>query len=479
MIKAQEIAALLNEARAAWSLDDATLAAKAHLDLKTTRAALRGKADVSDLAALARALGGTLDDLLARRPFWKAPSIAFKSAPSTFEMPLVRAALLRVSSAARDRAALAEILALPEPTRAGGPTLDRVPVAGDVTLQAEELARSVRRVLENENEPIASVREAMRRLGVSTFLTDVTIPEVDGMIWRDKAGLTCAAANVQARGGKLTALRMTFAHELCHAVFDGTRLPAFGLVEARSDHSGREQRANAFAAHLLAPRGAVRRFLAERGLREHDNPSAMHLRALSEHFGMGVEAMAGHLVSCNLWSKARHPPPSRAVYQGRARPGQRRAVPHAGRRADPARTPRRAARARVAGPRPWRHHGRPLARGPRARPVRRLARAARRTTGRPGCREPLGAVACASRRAACSSTRAPSCACGNATPWARSQEPCDSTSLDTSRKSSGDKAPPSVRRSPNSRPRLTRCGLAPVHGSCSDTYGVGGTRCAI
>jgi hypothetical protein len=266
MVTAGEIAAFLEEARAAWSIDEASLAARARLDPSAMPAVLRGEADLSDLAAVARALGGTLDDLLTRRRFWEAPAVAFKSAPSTFELPLVRAALLRISSVARDRAVLADLLALPE-LEAGGPTLAPVPVADGVTAQAEDLARRARQALANESEPIASVREAMRRLGVSTFLTDFATESVDGMMWRDESGRACAAANVRARGGKLTALRMTFAHDLCHAVFDGTRLRPFGLVEARSDRDALEQRADAFAAHFLAPRGAVLRFLHGRGLR--------------------------------------------------------------------------------------------------------------------------------------------------------------------------------------------------------------------
>lgn len=80
----------------------------------------------------------------------------------------------------------------------------------------------------------------------------------------------------------------SFAHELCHALFDGTKLSHFGLLESRSDlHEACEQRANAFAAHFLAPPEAVLRFLQDRGLREGDKPAAVHVRTLSEHFGMG------------------------------------------------------------------------------------------------------------------------------------------------------------------------------------------------
>jgi Zn-dependent peptidase ImmA (M78 family) len=305
MVTAEQIASLLEQARAAWSFDEAELAARADLDGSSVHAALLGDADAADLAAVARALGGTLDDLLGGRRFWEAPAVAYKNAPSAFELPLVRAALLRVSAAARDRAALVQHLALPEPATAGSSVLDPVPVGANVQAQAEDLAAKVRDELANKGEPIASIRDAMRRLGVATFLTDIGTEAVDGMMWRDEHGCACAVANVSARRGKLTSLRMTFAHELCHALFDGTKRARFGLVERRTDlHEAEEQRANAFAAHLLAPRHAVLRFLRERGVQEGEKPAAMHVRALSEHFVLGVEAVAGHLVSCGLWAKA-------------------------------------------------------------------------------------------------------------------------------------------------------------------------------
>ena len=298
---AYPIGDLLAEARAAWSIDEADLAARAALDVETVRAALRGEADASDIADVARALGGTLDDVLAGTRFWEAPAVAFKTAAARFELPLVRASVLRVSATARDRAALAAMLDLPAPAVAD---LEPVPLAEDVTAQAQALAERVRRALGRGRSAIASVRQAMRRLGIPTFLTDLGSEVVDGLTWRDDAGRACVAANASARGGKLTALRMTFAHELCHALFDGKKLAAFGVIEQRPERAeGIEQRANAFAAHLLAPRGAVLRFLRERGLREGEKPSPVHVRALSEHFAMGTSAVAGHLVSCGVWDK--------------------------------------------------------------------------------------------------------------------------------------------------------------------------------
>lgn len=303
MATAEQISSDLQAARAEWRMSEQELAARAQLDIDVAHAALQGDADASDLAALAAALGGTLDDLMAGRNFWAAPATAFKSAPTAAEESLVRAALLRVSSAARDRALLAGMLGLAQVGSDRGP-LGPTAVRSDVTDQAEELAVSVRQQLGLGTEPITSIREAMARLGVPTFLTDLGTAAVDGMTWRDEAAQAAAAANTRARGGKLTALRMTFAHELCHVLFDGTKLERFGVVENRSDLAdAREQRANAFAAHLLAPRVEVVRFLRERGISEQEKPKASDLRALSEHFVMGVGALAGHLVSIRLWDK--------------------------------------------------------------------------------------------------------------------------------------------------------------------------------
>lgn len=304
MVTAGEIRDFLQAARAPWSFSDAELAARAELDVEDLRAALDGDADLSDLGAVARALGGTLDDVLARRPFWRAPAVAFKSAPSKVEAPLVRLALLRLAVAARDLEGLRELLGR-EPGLPAASSLVPVPFVGDPAKQAEGLAADVRRVLGNLLEPIPSVRAAMRRLGVPTFLTDLGTPNVDGLTWRDESGRAAVAANVGARRAKLTALRMTFAHELCHVLFDGTRLEPYGLIEKRSlsDGSDAERRANAFAVHFLAPLPSVRAFLMERGLRPGQKPVANDVRALSEHFQMGVDAFAGHLMTAELWQK--------------------------------------------------------------------------------------------------------------------------------------------------------------------------------
>lgn len=298
----EQIGRLLTEASAAWSLDAPALDERAELDPGTARAVLEGRGDVGEIAAVAKALGGTLDDLLAARRFWEAPAAAFKNAANLKEPDAIRASLLRVAAAARDAIGLSSQLG------AGAAEVERgfepVALAPRVPKQAEELARQVRERIGNAEEPIASIRALMRRFGVRSFLFESDL-EVDGCMWRDDSGSACAAANASARGGKLAALRMTFAHELCHALFDGTRLRSLGVLDVPTSHADAlEQRASAFAAHLLAPRAGVLRFLKSRGLVAGNLPSPGLLRELSEHFEVGVEAMAHHLVSCELWSLA-------------------------------------------------------------------------------------------------------------------------------------------------------------------------------
>lgn len=296
---AEQIRAVLREACDAWGVDEQQVAARAGIDAEEVRRALTGDADTSELAAVAGALGGTLDDVLALRRFWDAPAAAFRNPPENVDKALVREALLRVASAARDRMALVRLLGLTE-----GPvdaSLSPVPLADPLPLQAEELARQVRQALQNPRDPVISVRAALRRFGVSTFLTSFGTSAVDGFSWRHDDERV-AAANAEARGGKITALRMTFAHELCHVLFDGTQRQPFGVVEQRHNQAeGLEQRANAFAAYFLAPRESVFSFLRERGLPDGAKPTSSDLRALARHFMVGVEAMAWHLVNCRLW----------------------------------------------------------------------------------------------------------------------------------------------------------------------------------
>lgn len=305
MIQPREIGRALRRAREAWGLTPTDLARRADVTEMTVRVAERnGRAQVTDLAALATALGGSIDDLLAGREFWTAMSIALKTSEASFELSLVRARVIALANAANLERALARFLDLPEQW-AKGAALGPVGLEDNLIKQAEALAMKVRGAVGAGREPLTSLRTFSARLGVSAFLTDLGTAAVDGLMWRERGAAPCIAANVAARGGASTAIRMTFAHELCHALFDRPKAGAAGILEQRTDDAvGREQRANAFAAYLIAPRGAVLETLARLGWVAPELPTAQHLRSLAQYFGMGVEAMAYHLMNCGVWTVA-------------------------------------------------------------------------------------------------------------------------------------------------------------------------------
>lgn len=299
-----QIGALLKRARLDWQLSVADAAHRASVSEVTLRVAERsGKVSVSDLSAIAAALGGSFDDIVTGREFWTATSIALKTSQASFELPLVRARLIATAAAANDHRALTRFLALPDQWPKGA-ALGPRSVPHDVVRQAEILAAEVRTTIGAGSHPISSVRESSAQLGVASFLTDLGTGVVDGLMWRERGSAPCIAANVAARSGATTAIRMTLAHELCHALFDRPKTDADGILERRTDDaSGREQRANAFAAYLLAPRAAVLDSLHRLGWNQSLPPTRQMLRSLAQYFGMGVEAMAYHLVNCQVWSK--------------------------------------------------------------------------------------------------------------------------------------------------------------------------------
>ena len=303
----EEIGNDLKAAREAWGLSQEALAEQVDIPAGDVSAAEAGQATISELDDLARALGGSLDELMQGNRFWEAPAVAFRNFPDMADRSQVRAALARVSLAVRTRAWLTRLIDQPDPWPQTREKLAPVALADDVLAQAEALAERVRTHIGNRAAPIVSLREVMRELGVATFLSDFGTKRVDGMVWRERLGesqIVCAAANTRARKGRVTALRVTLAHELCHALFDGEREHPVGLVERRDTarSEGLEQRANAFAIHLLAPRAAVANFLRSRGV-ESRKPTARHVQEMSIYFILGVEACANHLVSLRYWSK--------------------------------------------------------------------------------------------------------------------------------------------------------------------------------
>ncbi len=312
--KPAEIARDLRSARGALGVTRVELAARAKVRPADVNAAEGvGTVSLSIAASMAEALGGTLEDLLAGRVFWEAPAFALKLNHARAEVAVLRGALARVNAAARMERMLAAALDLPDVWQKREASLRVQPLANDEVghetrgaehQQAEDLAGKVRALLGNVEGPIASMRATLAHFGVASFLTDLAAPEIDGLVLFEPGRPPFVVVNVAAKRRLVTALRMTLAHELCHALFDRPRSGAFAIIEMESERGQAiERRANAFAAHLLAPRAAVIHALEERGWKNGDVIERQHVAALSRYFLIGVEALAGHLVSCGVWQR--------------------------------------------------------------------------------------------------------------------------------------------------------------------------------
>lgn len=291
-------------ARAAWGYTLPELAEISGVGLNELEAAERGEPlDSADVAQLATALGGTFDDFRRGRQFWEAPALAFKQAGAKPSWATIRPGLIRAQSAARRYRELCETLNLPDAWLKRTPKLSYVRVTGHPAAHGARLAALVRQTLGLGKTPISSVRRVMADLGIfSCLVAWEDSLQVDAVILKARAEAPMVALNVRARSGKPTAVRIAAAHELCHALFDWQQAAAQALLDGRDTVvEEQEQRANAFAAHFLAPKPEVLRQLRLRAISTPSDVTAQTLRELSIYFGMGVEALASHLVSCGVW----------------------------------------------------------------------------------------------------------------------------------------------------------------------------------
>lgn len=303
---AAAVAKDLAAARRAWGLTIEQLAAKTGLSVDEAKAAeVSGEVDVSVQAELAQALGGTFDDLRLGRRFWDAPGIAFKQAGDKPVWLTLRPGLIRAQLAGRRAHELDELLGRSGRWDSRPDEFQYRPVEAHAGHEARELAHRARKALALGDAPVSSMRGVLSSLGIVSVLAEWEDNEgVDAVLLRQRGEAPIVVLNVRARGGKTTALRLSAAHELCHALFDWQPKGSAAFVEryANDLSKAQEQRANAFAAYFLVPPRALKRFLSARGVKNDGDITAQVLRELALHFGMGVEAMAAHLVNCAYWS---------------------------------------------------------------------------------------------------------------------------------------------------------------------------------
>jgi Zn-dependent peptidase ImmA (M78 family) len=128
----------------------------------------------------------------------------------------------------------------------------------------------------------------LKRWGVRVFTADLRLSRnIDALaMWKGSSAwvvVNGAGHHAQSRVGR----RATLAHEICHVLFDsGGALP---LVEALGGRMPRdlEQRARAFAAELLLPRGLI--------ADQYDGDALATVRRAANRFGVSKELAAWQL----------------------------------------------------------------------------------------------------------------------------------------------------------------------------------------
>ncbi len=213
--------------------------------------------------------------------------------------------VLEIAQVARDIVSLEHALGLPDrmarlrerwspdgaigdPAWADGQRLARVVHASPVALESGRFPEGVRALCD--------------RLGVvviESFLPD----GVDALCFADDHHGPTIVADVSVH---VLALRFRVAHELCHVLFDRPSLEPlqrFDRFDRRrgDDKPPVEQRADAFAIHLLAPETAFRRLWQEQ--LERGASSERCIREAMERFGVSFQATHAHALNLGLLSR--------------------------------------------------------------------------------------------------------------------------------------------------------------------------------
>lgn len=206
--------------------------------------------------------------------------------------------------------------------------------------QGQEFAARAREALGLGVEPIASMTALLEeRLRWSLFF--VTPAELSSNL-RGASTVTPSPAilvNLVKGNENWGGTRMTLAHEMCHILYDARAASRPYIISPRGTLEGRrewavverfrglERRANAFAAHFLAPSAAIRDLV---GTRAPDSPEAIEavhatfgisrevaVHRLGHEFPLSVEAQSRMLSNISLAYAKDHP-------DARVEPGLRR-----------------------------------------------------------------------------------------------------------------------------------------------------------
>ena len=169
----------------------------------------------------------------------------------------------------------------------------------------QRLAEKVRSDLQLGDEPISSLSsDVLPRLGVLTLWERVA-PDVEAFSFIDSEGSPVFVLNLDGRHTRgVFGRRIALAHELCHVLFDRPKMSSMGRMceldqpsrMRRDPMAAVEQRARAFAVHLLLPAAGVRRVWRGAG-----GDVAARIRLIMETFGAGYEAVRSQLKNLGLY----------------------------------------------------------------------------------------------------------------------------------------------------------------------------------
>ena len=289
----EQLGARIGRARERAGVSQAELGARVELTQSAISRIESGERGVDslELAAIAEALEVSVLDLLESEPLAEELRVAARLDEAT-EPSTVDRALNRVLDVVRLNRLLDE---LGEPGR--GPqerTELEPPRSGPAVQQGQRLAERVRKLWALGDDPLPpnlfSLIEDWSGLGIAL---EPLQERIAGLCARVD-DLAIALVDSSATVGRQ---RFTAAHELCHLLLgDGEQV----LVDERlTGRSLVEMRANAFAAYLLMPAKAVRRYV--RG-RDVDEDVAVELQYT---FGVSLEALLWQLVNLDYLSDYR------------------------------------------------------------------------------------------------------------------------------------------------------------------------------
>jgi Zn-dependent peptidase ImmA (M78 family) len=214
------------------------------------------------------------------------------------ELPVLDAAL----DHARTRNALGRLLGDDLGVFPRGQLTPR-PCAADVpnapAHQGYQLARELRRTIDNETSELTDVRE-LAEATVGLTLVVRQLSTIGSSAFSIKAGDAAAIVLAPTSQVREPHTRVWVAHELCHVLFDpddgGVSVAVDFEVDRRAYRS--EQRARAFAAELLLPEAGLRRLLGSPNEVSGERASKNLVAAARDAYGTTWQVAANHL--CNL-----------------------------------------------------------------------------------------------------------------------------------------------------------------------------------